>query len=189
MSIGPADFPIGSTLVTFTGLDGAEVDGLNIGDLTFNYSLGTGLLTVGNGPGITNNITAPAVISTGDPSGVLTITLSSFRDAFGFGFALLDTTVVPDATMIKLFSGDENVGSLSYNGKPDPDLTGGFAGIHSTVPFNSVQIIFNSAEAPAFALDNIHVSQTAVPEPCSGLLLLSGASLIWTRRCRPVGRQ
>jgi len=60
-----------------------------------------------------------------------------------------------------LFNGTTNVGSLSYNGVPDPTFTGGFAGIQSTIPFNIVQITFNSAVAPAVALDNIRTLSTA----------------------------
>jgi hypothetical protein len=182
--VGAGAFPPTATLITFTGLlDGTEVNGLSVGGVSFSYSLGNGNVVIDGGPGVTNNIDPPNVVSIGDPSGVLTLTLPGFFDMFGYGYAILNTIAVSNATTINLFSGTTNVGSLSYNGLPDPVFTGGFAGIQSTIPFDSVAITFNSSAAPAFALDNILLSST-VPEPSTILLMLSGvAGLLWgTRR-------
>jgi hypothetical protein len=113
----------------------------------------------------------------GNNTGILTVTLSGPSSRFGYGYAILSTVAVPNATTITLFSGITNVGSLSYNGVPDPTFAGGFAGIFSTVAFDRVQITFNSVVAPAFALDNIRITgAAAVPEPATMLLLGAGLS-------------
>src|ERR687892_2626113 len=72
ISVGPGAFPATSTLITFTGLpDGTEVNGLSVGGLLFSYSLGNGHVIIDGGPGVTNNIDPPNVVSIGNPSGVL----------------------------------------------------------------------------------------------------------------------
>ena len=154
--VGIAAFGVGSTLTTFTGIpNGTEVNGLTVDGIQFTYSLGNGQAIIDGGPGVTNNINPPNVVSIGNPTGILRLTLPSFVDTFGYGYAILNGGAVANATTINLFNGATNVGSLSYNGVPDPTFTGGFAGIQSTIPFNIVQVTFNSAAAPAFALDNI----------------------------------
>ena len=174
IAVGPGAFPGTSIPITFTGLaTGTEVNGLAVGGVSFSYSLGNAQVQIDGGPGVTNNINTPNIVSVGNPSGVLTLTLSGFFDTFGYGYAILNTVAVSNATTITLFSGATNVGTLSYNGVPDPVFTGGFAGIQSTIPFNSVAVTFNSVAAPAFAMDNI-VTATVLPEP-STLLLLTGA--------------
>lgn len=87
---------------------------------------------------------------------------------------------IASATTINLFSGATNVGSLSYDGLPDPGFTGGFAGIQSTILFDSAQLTFNSTAASAFAVDNI-VTYTSnpIPEPSAVLLVLSGAAAVF----------
>jgi hypothetical protein len=115
---------------------------------------------------------------------VLTMTLPSLVDTFGYGFAILTTgVVVPNATTISLFDGATPVGSLSYAGAPDPVFAGGFAGIQSTLPFNRVEVSFNSAAATAFALDDIRRA-AAVPEPGTLLLVGTGIGLVARRRRR-----
>lgn len=44
-------------------------------------------------------------------------------------------------------------------------------------PFDVVDVTFNSAVAPAFALDNVRVANSAVPEPTTLLLLVTGMGL------------
>src|SRR5215510_8403750 len=154
--VGIAAFGVGSTLTTFTGIpNGTEVNGLTVDGIQFTYSLGNGQAIIDGGPGVTNNINPPNVVSIGNPTGILRLTLPSFVDTFGYGYAILNVGAVTNATTINLFNGATNVGSLSYNGVSDPAFTGGFAGIQSTIPFNIVQVTFNSGVAPAFALDNI----------------------------------
>src|SRR5215813_877571 len=154
--VGIGAFGVGSTLTTFTGIpNGTEVNGLIVDGIQFTYSLGNGLAIIDGGPGVTNNINPPNVVSIVNNTGILRLALPSFVDTFGYGYAILNVGAVTNATTINLFNGATNVGSLSYNDVPDPTFTGGFAGIQSTIPFNIVQVTFNSAVAPAFALDNI----------------------------------
>lgn len=175
--VGPGAFPAGSTLLTFDGLaTGTEVNGLTVGGVTFAYSLGNGQVIIDGGPGTTNNVAPQNVVSTGNNAGTLTLTLPGFYDTFGYGYAVLSTVPLANATTVTLFSGVTNVGSLSYAGAPDPSFTGGFAGIRSGVAFNRVAITFNSTAASAFALDNVRFA-AVVPEPATLGLLASGLGL------------
>ncbi|MCM3871098.1 MAG: PEP-CTERM sorting domain-containing protein [Pyrinomonadaceae bacterium] len=174
ISVGPGAFPGGTVPITFTGLaTGTEVNGLTVGGILFNYSLGNGQVIIDGGPGTTNNVAPQNIVSIGNNTGILTLTLSGLANTFGYGYAVLNTVNVASATTITLFNGVTNVGSLAYNGVPDPIFAGGFAGIQSTLLFNRIEITFNSAAAPAFALDNILVANT-VPEPTTMLLLGTG---------------
>ena len=188
ISVGIGAFGPGSTLTTFTGLaDGTEVNGLTVNGILFNCSLGNGQVTIDGGPGTTNNIAPPNIVSVGNNTGVLSMTLPSFVDTFGYGYAVLSTGAVTAATTMSLFSGATPVGSLSYDGIPDPTFAGGFAGIASTIPFNSVRVTFNSVAAPAFALDNIRTATTAAPVPEPSTMLLVGAGIagyLFVRRTR-----
>jgi len=187
ISVGPGAFGAGSTLTTFTGLaNGTEVNGLTINGIGFSYSLGNGQVLIDGGPGPTNDIAPPNIVSVGNDSGVLTLTLSSFVDTFGYGYALLNGGPLSNATTISLFNGATSVGSLSYNSTPGPLFSGGFAGIQSTVAFNIVKVTFDSFDAPAFAIDDIRTFSTAssVPEPSTISLLGTGlgAFLLCCRR-------
>ena len=177
----------GSTLTTFTGLaNGTEVNGLIVDGIQFSYSLGNSQVVIDGGPGDTNNITFPNIVSVGNNAGVLTLLLPGFVDTFGYGYAIQSNALVANATTISLFNGVTPLGSLSYDSLPDPNFTGGFAGIHSTDVFDRVEITFNSAAAPAFALDNIRLPN--VPEPPT-LVLLGTCVLGMTRaRSRPQRR-
>ena len=181
IAVLPGAFP-GSTIpVTFTGLaTGTEVNGLSAGGILFSYSLGNGHVIIDGGPGTTNNITPPNIVATGNPSGVLSLALPGLSTMFGYGYAILSSVTVPNATTINLFNGAVNVGTLSYPGVVDPTFTGGFAGIQSTSAFNRVDITFNAVAAPAFAMDNILFP---IPEPSTILLTMSGvAGLLWRAR-------
>jgi PEP-CTERM motif len=178
IAIGDAAFGPGSNLITFTGLaDGTEVDGLVLDGIVFDYSLGAGQVIIDGGPGVTNNVAPPNVVSVDNPNGVLTLIFPSLIDRFGYGYAVLSTDAVPNATTISLFNGAAAVGSLSYNGVPDPTFSGGFAGIQSTLLFNRAELTFNAV--PAFAVDNVRTQLTdaaAIPEP--GTLILFGSGLM-----------
>src|SRR5882672_6441089 len=66
----------GSTLTTFVGLaDGTEVNGLIVGGIQFSYSAGSSQLIIEGGPGVTNNIAPPNIVSIGNNAGVLTLLL------------------------------------------------------------------------------------------------------------------
>jgi hypothetical protein len=172
ISVGPGAFPAGTTPITFTGLaTGTEVNGLSVGGVLFNYSLGNGQVVIDGGPGVTNNVNPQNIVSIGNNTGILTLTLSGLSNTFGYGYAVLSAVPVTNATTITLFNGLTNVGSLSYNAVLDPIFAGGFAGIQSTILFDRVQITFNSS-TPAFALDNVLVAN--VPEPATMLLLGTG---------------
>jgi hypothetical protein len=175
-------FGPGTSLTTFTGLaDGTEVNGLVVDGLTFSYSLGDGALVIDGGPGVTNNIDPPNIVSVGDNTGILGITLPGLVDSFGYGFAVLASTPIANATTISLFNGATPVGSLSFAGAPDPNFTGGFAGIQSTLLFDRVELTFVSAQVPAFALDDIRTGH-AVPEPVSMVLVATGLAAAALRR-------
>jgi hypothetical protein len=141
-----------------------------------------GQVIIDGGPGTTNNVSPPNVVSIGISTGTLLLTLPTTANALGYGFADLATTTLSDATTITLFNGNTTVGSLVYSGSPDPLFTGGFAGIESTVLFNRVGLNF-SASAPAFAVDNIvYTTPSAVPEPGTLLLVTTGIGGMLARR-------
>ena len=175
VAVGAGAFGAGSTLTTFTGLaDGTEVNGLVVDGITFQYSLGDGLVIINGGPGETNNVSPQNVVSIGDPAGVLTMVLPSLVNAFGYGFAILSSDPIASATTMSLFNGATAVGSLSFSGAPDPAFAGGFAGLQSTLAFDRIQVIFSGG--PAFALDNIRTANINVPEP--GTLALLGLGIV-----------
>jgi len=183
IAIGTGAFGAGSTLTTFAGLGNlTEVNGLIVDGILFQYSLGNGQVVIDGGPGVTNNINPPNIVSVGNNTGVLTMTLPSLVDSFGYGFAVLATNPVAAATTMSLFNGVTPVGSLSFNGILDPIFAGGFAGLQSTLAFNRVTVTFNTVAAPAFALDNIRsASTTPVPEPGSFFLLATGIGALMRR--------
>jgi hypothetical protein len=189
MAIGPGAFPAGSPLLNFNGLaNGTEVNGLVVSGVTFTYTIGgapaNGAVIIDGGPGTTNNIAPPNIVSVGNNTGVLGVMLPTTATLFGYGFAILDIGTVANATTISLFMGSTPVGSLSYPGASDPLFTGGFAGIESTIPFNRAELTFNSVVAPAFAVDNVRYSGV-VPEPATAPVVLAALALAcasWRRR-------
>jgi hypothetical protein len=140
--IGPLDFDSNATVIDFSGLaDGTEANGLTIDGLLFqitkNGSFTNGIVVIDGGPGITGNITPPNLRSLSSPNGVaLIISLPNLVTQFGYGYALNADVSISSATTIELFAGSTPVGSISFNGLPDPTFTGGFAGAASDTPFD-----------------------------------------------------
>ena len=181
IGIGPGSFPSGSTLINFNGLaNGTEVNGLTVTGVQFVYSISgiptNGALVIDGGPGVTNNVSPPNIVSLGNPTGTLTMMLPGPATVFGYGFAILTTAPVFTATTISVFDGATPLGSISYPALVDPLFAGGFAGIESTIPFNRVQATF--AGGPAFAVDNIQFAASSVPEPSTLILLASGLAYL-----------
>jgi len=133
------------------------------------------------GPGVSNNVSDPSLVSVGNPAGVLTLTLPGSYTLFGFGYALLAADNIANAVSVTAFNGATNLGSVSYNAGVDPIFTGGFAGLQSVSGFNRLQLTFNTTQASAFAVDNIrfaNASVSVVPEPSSLLLVALGFGAI-----------
>jgi len=195
MPISEGAFPGSALLIDFAGLlDGTEVNGLVVDGVGFSYSLGDGQVDIDGGPGFTNNISPPNIVSVGDNTGSVTIALPAPANMFGYGFAILSLFDVADATTMSVFNGPTFLGSLSFAGAPDPIFTGGFAGLASTIAFDHVVVTFNSVVASAFALDNILVASAVVPpplpEPPTILLIFAGLLVVlWARNPRTRARR
>jgi len=177
LAIGPDDFPPGSFTINFHGLiKGTEVNGLDVGGALFGYSLGDLKVVIDSGPGQTHYVSPPNVVSIGDPSGTIKVSIHNYTNPgvyrFGFGYDLDTTGSVAAATTITLYNGNTFVGSLSYDSSPDDFYTGGFAGIASSLPFDTAYVTFNTDAAPAWAFDNVMYYS---PEP--GTLLLMGSGV------------
>lgn len=185
--IGIADFSAGSTLVTFAGLGGANVNGLTTGGLTFAYlvdGVPSDTVFVGVGPGITNNLPADKPVSNGIPTGTIVVTLPNRVTHFGYGFAVLAGGTLANATSMTVFNGGTSIGSLSFGAAPDPMFSGGFAGLRSTTGFDRVEMTFSGG--PAFAFGNVRYG--AVPEPMTWASMLLGfaaiGAMLRSRRAR-----
>lgn len=130
VAIGPGSVPAGSPVLDLTGLaDGTEANGLTVAGVLFGYSLGNGHVIIDGGPGVTNNVNPPNIVSTGNPTGVLSVTLPSLASTFGYGYAVLNTSPVGNATIINLFNGATLVGTLlitEYQTLPSPVALPGF---------------------------------------------------------------
>lgn len=167
-------FAPGPAQVTFTGVPyNTEMNGATVGGVLFSYSLGDGGIFIGSGPSTTNSLEPEDLESGTFNTGILTLTLPSFTNLFGYGYALLGTGTILNGTTITAFNGAVNLGSLSFDAIPDPLFPGGFAGVQSTTAFNRLELTFNSTEASAFAIDNIRFD-TVVPEPSSFVLVAIG---------------
>ena len=178
VAVGPSDFPPGTTIVTFDGLsDGTDLGALVVDGILFNYTLpvGYGDVFIDGGPGVTNHISPPNAVTYGDIVEVeMILALPAPTTMFGYGYALDTTGAVASATRILLFDDFNFVGALSFDANSDPVFTGGFAGVRSTVPFNTVYMTFDWSAAPAWAFDNVMTYTT--PEP--GSIVLLGGSLL-----------
>lgn len=188
ISIPITRFPTSAALLDFAGLPtGLEVNGLIVSGVRFSYTLGgaplNGAVQIDGGPGLTNSISPPNIVSLGNDAGTLAVTLPSLENMFGYGFALeAAVPTVANATSISAFNGTTLLGSVSFPGSPDPGFVGGFAGILSTTPFDRVTLTFNSTAAVAFAVDNIRFA--AVPEPSTYGLLLGAGAILYLMRLR-----
>jgi hypothetical protein len=179
--IGPLDFASGATTINFAGLPtGTEANGLVLNGVLFqvtkNGSPTSGIVVVdGGGPGTTGNISPPNLISNpfSDLDGVaLIVSLPNFATQFGYGYAINAKAFVPGATTIDLFAASTPVGSISFTGIPDPEFTGGFAGVASDTPFDRAILTFSDL-GDAFAVDNATFSARTVADQGQTLILLS----------------
>jgi PEP-CTERM motif len=196
--ITTGQFDPGSTVITFTGTPtGTTVNGLTLSGATFSTTSGgnptSSIIISSSGPGNTNSVTGPFIEGTPIPNNfALTVDLAASATQFGYGYAVLATPPVSNATTIELFSGTTSLGSLSYTANADPLFPGGFAGISSTLPFNRAVITFSQPTVQAFVADNVTFNAaSAVPEPSSlALFGMATATLAgyfgWRRRKQPV---
>lgn len=179
VAIGSGAFAASPPPLTFDSpAIGTEVNGLSLSGFQFAYSLGSAQLAITTGPGLTNNVSDPSIVSVGANNGVLTIILPSLSNQFGFGFALLAQANLAFGTSVTVLNGATSLGNLLYAAPLDPLFAGGFAGIRSVSAFDRVQLSFNSASADAFAVDNL-VYTSVVPEPSSLLLTACGIGALW----------
>ena len=170
ISLSESDFSLGAPSLSFDSIaSGTEVNGLAVDVVTFEVSLNgiaaNGLVIIDGGPGVTNHITPPNIVSIANTLGlVLNVTFQSFYTQFGYGFAILATGDVSNATSNELFSGLTSLGSLSVPATSDPDFAGGFAGVRNTTPFDRAQLSFSNL-GDAFAVDNLRFGVAeGVPE-------------------------
>jgi hypothetical protein len=182
----PADFA-GTSLIDFgTVSTNVPINGQIINGVTFAYLVGgipSADAIIDSGPGNTNNITVANVVnlSSGNANSVLSMVFPTAELRMAYGYAILTTGVVPNATTVTLFNASNAVvGTFSVTGAPDPFFTGGFLGLQSDIPFVRADVRF-SAAGSAFAFDNLRFAPTAivtptVPEPAS--LTLLGMGLI-----------
>ena len=156
--------------------NGTAINGVTIKGFSFSENIPVAFTSAGGGPGNTNHIDGSMALQTGpgynSATYRLTIQMPGSSTSFGFGFAIL-SGATPNAVTITLFDGATNVGAITYPGVLDPTFAGGFAGIGSTIAFNSAQVTFGPS-AVSFALDNMAAVAggpvAAVPEPGSALV-------------------
>src|SRR5262245_50652504 len=183
VAVGPSAFPTGATVIDLQTVPlGTEVNGLVVDGVTFSYTVGgmplNGAVQIGSSP-TTNNLMPPNIVSIGNATGILGMRLPTPAFLFGYGYAIQTIGTLPGATTISLFNGATPVGSLQYTGMSDPVLTGGFAGIQSTIAFDRVQVVFLAGETAGFAMGNMQYVETVstVPEPSSAWLVIMGPGL------------
>jgi len=189
--IGPGDFSASATLETYGTIQTLQpVDGKTFSGVLHHFTIGgipSNSAIIDDGPGNTNHITVANI--EGPASGTLSLLFPQPENRLGYGYAILNTFIVLNATTVQLFDAGHNLlGSLSATGSPDPFFTGGFLGVESTVPFTLAEVTFNLNAAQAFAFDNLEFEPTAalVPEPASLILLTTSLlGCYWWRRSGP----
>ena len=189
--IGPLDFASGATVIDFSGLaDKTEANGLVVNGVLFqvtkNGSSTNGIVSVDGGPGKTGNISPPNLVTFVSPNGIaLIVSLPNLATQFGYGYALAGAREsVPTATTIDLFAGSTPIGGISFTGIPDPDLTGGFAGVASDTPFDRAVLTFSDV-GDAFAVDKVTFGANRATDEGQTLVLLSaGISILLFVRAR-----
>ncbi len=192
-----ADLAAATHTINFDSvISGTEVNGLSVDGVLFQVTLAgvptNGLMVVDGGPGVTNNVAPPNLLSlTNPPELALSIALPELANVFGYGYAILAFGTVPAATSIEFFAGANPLGTISFTGTPDPVFTGGLAAVKSDELFDRVVVTF-SPDANAFALDNIRFGNStipSVPESGSTAILLASATLILFASARRDPRQ
>ena len=190
----PNDFALGAITLNFSGIAfNTEVNGLTVNNVLFEVTESglpmNGIVLVDSGPGVTNNITPPNIVSLSNLNGLaLEVSLPGPMTQFGYGYGILAADSISAATTIRLFSGITPVGSIDFAGAPDPIFTGGFAGVGSTVPFDRAVLTFSTLGS-AFAVDNVTFANTAanvVPE--QGWTLILFATGVISLFCLPLRR-
>jgi hypothetical protein len=121
----------------------------------------------------------------------LTISFSSDLTSIGLLFAV-DTSVSVPFTLTA-FENAIQVGVVTSNNAVIPP---GFFFPEGSISFSSAifnRVVLTASGAPAFAIDNISVVPTAVPEPAAlplaGMALFSGLGLVASRRKTRISRE
>jgi hypothetical protein len=190
--IGPLNFASGATTLDFSAVPfGTEANGLVVDGVLFqvtkNGSPSDGTVIVDGGPGVTANIAPPNLVSLFDVSGVtLVVSLPGSATQFGYGYAILAEVPVPAATTIQLFAGLTPIGSISFDGSPDPTYAGGFAGVASDTPFDLAVLTFSNL-GDAFAVDNVTFARTVSDQGPTLILLSVGVLVLLFVRRVPFG--
>jgi hypothetical protein len=188
IALTPADLS-GASLISFDGFaDSTLVNGLSVSGVQFSYlvnNLPSMNAVIDGGPGITNNISPPNVVNDGgNANAILRLTFPAAQVRLGYGFAILASGLVLNATTVSLYDASSAlVGTLSANGTPDPFFSGGFLGLESTIPFVRADLTFSTL-GDAFAADNFRFAASAVPEPASVVLFGIGILCAAARRLR-----
>ena len=196
-AVSKASFPTGTGPISFASLARrTEVNNLTFHGLNFHVLVSgvsrDGLVKINTGPGASNDIGGLSATGGNDSTLSLVVNLPAPVTDFGYGYTDLSTSSLADGTTMTPFDGAASLGTLTFGAVPDPTNAGGFAGIHSDVPFDKVSLTF-SPSAFQFAADNFQFSPgvaVETPEPGSAAvvaaLLLVGSAVTFRRRrkCR-----